>query len=296
MKAAPHKKTQNINRALEWAGRLVSLPVAPMGTVWLDGFWRTGERRHSTLMVFVHGMHSNFHRSRLKKELMTQCAAHECDVLSFNNRGADGAVVDERFEDCLADLDAAIQFGRTRGYRRFILLGHSTGCQKITYYQARRSDPQVKGLVLLAPGDDYAIARHDAGRSFARHVDRARRLVSEGRGDVLMPPECLGFTARRYLSIADPRSTEAKIFNYEGRLSHFRRVTCPVLLLFGSAEEYACLPVETMHEILRRTTRSTRFEDAIIPGADHGFHGCEDETVRRIMAWAETLSTHSGKA
>jgi len=194
-------------------------------------------------------------------------------LLSFNNRGADGAVVDERFEDCLADLDAAIHFGQSRGYRRFILLGHSTGCQKIIYHQARRAHPQVAGLVLLAPGDDYAIAQHDAGRGFARYVNQAQRLVNEGRGDTVMPPQCLGFTARRYLSIADPRKTEAKIFNYEGRLSHFRRVTCPMLLLFGSAEEYACLSVETMHDILRRATNSTRFEDTVIPGADHGFHG-----------------------
>jgi len=236
----------------------------------------------------VHGMHSNFYRSHLKKELMAQCVGAGCDLLSFNNSGAEAQVVDERFEDCLGDLDAALAFGRARGYRRFILMGHSTGCQKITWYQARRQAPDVSGLALLAPGDDYAIARRDAGRSFNRWVKRAHQLVAEGRGDTLMPPQCLGFTARRYLSVADPSKTESKIFNYEGRLTHFRRVVCPVLLLFGSAEEYSCLPVESMHAILRKASRSICFEDHIIPGADHGFHGCEAETTRCILAWTNS--------
>lgn len=288
------KRIKKENR--EWGGRLVSLPAHASAEVWLDGFWRVDEKQQDTLLVFVHGMHSNFYRSQLKKELMSHSHAYGCDVFSFNNRGAEGAVINERFEDCLADLDAAIEFGQAHGYRRFILLGHSTGCQKITYYQARRMHPQVAGLVLLAPGDDYAIARKDAGSAFQRWVNKAHRLVQEGRGEVLMPPQCLGFTARRYLSIADPSSTEAKLFNYEGALSHFRRVTCPILLLFGSAEEYACLPVEEMHDILRRATRSVRFDDRIIPGADHGFHGCEAETVCHILAWTDSLKRRKGRA
>lgn len=288
-------KRMNAKRT-EWVGRLVSMPVHASTEVWLDGFWGVGEKRRGILLIFVHGMHSNFYRSRLKKELMARCTACGCDVLSFNTRGADGAVVNERFEDCLADLDAAIHFGQTHGYRRFIFLGHSTGCQKITYYQARRKHPQVDGLVLLAPGDDYAIARKDAGPVFERLVEKAHRLVRKGRGDVLMPPQCLGFSARRYLSIADPSSTEAKIFDYDGALFHFRQVICPILLLFGSAEEYACLPVETMHDILRKASRSVQFDDRIIPGADHGFHGCETETVRHILAWVASLKWRKGKA
>lgn len=273
---------------MSWSGRLTALPVKRGGkTVWLDGFWRTGPRPAKTLLIFVHGMHSNFYRSRLKKELMSRCVRAGYDLFSFNNSGAEAQVLDERFEHCLSDIDAALSFGRARGYRRFILIGHSTGCQKITWYQARRADPQVIGLVLLAPGDDYAIARRDAGRSFARFVKRAQQLDADGKGDTPMPPLCMGFTARRYLSIADPTRTEAKIFNYEGALSHFRRVTCPILLLFGSAEEYACLPVETMHSILRRVTHSVHFEDHIIPGADHGFHGAEGPAVRRILKWAD---------
>ncbi|MDD2235682.1 MAG: alpha/beta fold hydrolase [Kiritimatiellae bacterium] len=280
-----------------WPGHLVSIPIAKAGkTVWLDGFLRTGAQRAKTLLIFVHGMHSNFYRSHLKKELLSRCVRAGYDLFSFNNRGAEAQVVDERFEDCLGDLDAALAFGRARGYRRFILIGHSTGCQKITWYQARRRDPGVNGLVLLAPGDDYAIAQRDAGRSFNRWVKRAHHLVEEGRGDTLMPPQCLGFSARRYLSVADPARTEAKIFNYEGQLTHFSRVTCPILLLFGSAEEYSCLPVETMHAILRKASRSIRFEDHIIPGADHGFHGCEAETTRRILTWSDSLNRRRGGA
>ena len=273
------------------AGDLVSLPIhARREEMWLDGFWAHGPTRRKTLLIFLHGMHSNFYRSRLKKTFLQQSRAYGCDMFTFNNRGAEQQVAHERFEDCLEDIEAALTFGRRQGYRRFVLAGHSTGCQKIVYYQARRQNPAVKGLVLLAPGDDYAIARREAGARFERYVEKARRYVRDGDGDTLMQPRaCLGFSARRYLSIADPTRTESKVFNYDGRLHHFRQVRTPTLLLFGSEEEFACLPVPVMHDRLRAATRSVRFDDIIVPGADHGFHGQEEHTATTALKWMQSV-------
>lgn len=276
-------------KKLELEGTLVSLMLTEKRNkeIRLDGFWRHGPKRADTLLIFVHGMYSNFYSSMLKKELFRQCLKAGCDCFSFNNRGAEERVRYEKFEDCLRDLDAVLRWGQSKGYRRFILLGHSTGCQKITFYQARRQDTRVKGIVLLAPGDDYAIARRDAGASFKRRVKTARALVAAGRGDELMPSDCMCFSARRYLSIADPNNNEAKVFDYAGGLYHFRRLKCPVLLLFGAEEQYACLPVETMHDILREAAKTDDFTDIIISGGDHSFHGVERLVVGQLLKWVQ---------
>jgi pimeloyl-ACP methyl ester carboxylesterase len=234
-------------------------------------------------------MHSNFYRSQLKKEIMRQCGRRGFDMMSFNNRGAEQDVANERFTDCLEDLDVLLKFARAKGYRHFVLLGHSTGCQKITYYQARRQRSDISALVELAPADDYAIWRHDLGSRYTWWVNKARQLVSQRRGDERLPPKCWSFSARRFLSVADPRQAEAKVFNYRGRLTHFRKIRCPVQVLFGSEEEFLPISFEEMEQALRDVTQANPFDFQVIPGADHGFHACERVTANTIFRWLQTV-------
>ncbi len=237
------------------------------------------------LLVIVHGMGGNFYRSELKKEWLHACGRYGFDALTFNNRGSDRAVACERFGDCVADIDAALAAGRRLGYRRFVLLGHSTGCQKITLYQARRQNPAVRALVLAAPADDLAICRRDLGKKYDYWLRHARRLVQQGQGATLLPMLYEKFSAKRFLSIADPRSTEAQLFNYAGPMNHFRSLRCPVLAFLGTREEYACQPVAQMGAILKQKTRSENFQFFTVPGGDHGFHGHTRATAHRALRW-----------
>lgn len=272
------------------AGKLVTLRVAGRREINLDGFWVTGRRKSRLLLIFVHGMGSNFYKSRFKKSFMRLGPKQGVDVFAFNNRGCEGDVADERFTNCLADMDAAMAFARREGYRRIILLGHSTGCQKITYYASRRKPRDVAGLILSAIGDDLAIARRDLKGDYQRWLRRAKALVAKGRGDTKLPPRCLGFTARRFLSAADPSEREANIFRFDGKLRVFRSVTLPILAAFPECEQYACIPVSEMAEILRRTTRSRSYVSIIIPRADHSFRGEEDVCVRSCLRWIRKLT------
>lgn len=271
------------NESLALPGWLVSFPARGAR---LDGFLTRGGRRGRPLLVYVHGMRSNFHGSALKKEFAREAVRSGFDLLLFNNRGAGEGVLDERFGDSLADLDAALTFARSRGHRRFLLAGHSTGCQKVVHYQARRRDPSVLGLILLAPADDLAITRRELGTAYARRVARARRLVAASRGRTPMPADCQGFTARRFLSIAEPHRTEAALFDYAGPMRAFASLRLPMLALFGGREEYACIPLARMEAILRARTRSAGFDWRLIAGADHGFHGHERATARAVLGWA----------
>jgi pimeloyl-ACP methyl ester carboxylesterase len=230
-------------------------------------------------------MGSNFYRSGLKKAFLDMALAGGPAVLSFNNRGAERGTEDESFAGCLADLDAALRFGRAEGYRRFILAGHSTGCQKIVHYQARRQRTEVAGLVLLAPADDYAICRRDLGRRFGATVARARARVAAGRGREPVTGLHEVFSARRFLSIADRRRPEAAVFDYEGPMRAFRAIEIPVLALFGAREEFAVLPVAGMLDRLAALHPPGRVTTRAIPGADHGFHGRERRVAAVVRDW-----------
>lgn len=267
-------------------GSLVNFVTAKKKLL-LDGFLFHGKKRHDILAIYVHGMWSNFYRTSLIQELAEECQSIGVDVLSFNNQGSDAGVNYESFVDCLEDIDAALLFGRRLGYRRFVLVGHSTGCQKIVFYQSKRQQEGVQALVLLGPVDDNAICRRDIGR-LGYWLEKAKRLVRLGRGRELLA-SCYGFSAKRFLSIADTHNVEANIFNYDGPLTHFRRIAVPQLVVFSSEDEYTCIPLARMREILEARQRSSLFEFALVRGGDHFFKGFERTAARRVATWLKKL-------
>ena len=167
-----------------------------------------------------------------------------------------------------------------------MFVGHSTGCQKIVFWQAKRRHPVVAGLVLLAPADDYAATRRDLGARFERTVAWAKKKVAAGKGAAPVAGLYERFAAARFLSLANERAPEANVFRYAGALTQFRRVACPVLAVFGEEEEFAAIPPAEMLAILREKTRSRDFDDWLIPGANHSFKGGEAELALAVCGWA----------
>jgi pimeloyl-ACP methyl ester carboxylesterase len=290
------QQARHVRRSVapDWGveGRLVAFAAEQAGKVrMLDGFYRPAPEAGASLLAFVHGMGSNFYRSALKKAFLEAAPETGLAALSFNNRGAERGTEDEPFGECLADLDAAAAFGRRMGHRRLVFVGHSTGCQKIAYWQARRARRDVAGLVLLAPADDYAVSRRDLGTRFDKKVAWAKAQVARGRGDAQVSGLYERFCAARFLSVASVRSAEANVFRYDGPLTQFRRVRCPILAVFGAEEEFAAIEPARMLAILRRKTKSADYSDWLLPGAGHSFKGCEASLAAEVCAWAREKAT-----
>jgi len=281
--------------ASDWAvdGTLVAIPAAgPRGKVRrLDGFYRPAAKKNAPLLVFVHGMGSNFYRSAMKKAFLEAAPPLGLGILSFNNRGADQGTEDEKFQTCLADLDAAAEFARRQGIEKTIFMGHSTGCQKVVFWQARRKHPAVAGLVLLAPADDQAVLQRDLGKRFEKKVEWARKKVAEGKGDAQVSGLYERVTAARFLSLTDTRHAEASVFRYAGKLTQFQRIKCPILAVFGEEEEFAAIPPAEMLDILHRKTRSRDFMEWLISDTGHSFKECESELAFAVCEWAREAAT-----
>lgn len=273
-------------------GALVAFPAAGERSRMrrLDGFYRPAPKKDAPLLILVHGMGSNFYRSALKKAFLEAAPALGLGILAFNNRGAESGTEDEKFQTCLPDLDAAAEFARRQGYRQLVFIGHSTGCQKIVFWQARRRHPAVAGLVLLAPADDHAVLKRDLGRRYEKKVAWARQQVAAGRPEAPVTGLYERFSAARFLSVADPRHIEANVFRYDGALTQFRRIRCPVLAVFGEDEEFAAIPPADMLAILRRRTQSVDYDELLIPGTGHSFKACEAELALAVCEWARGVA------
>ena len=57
---------------------------------------------------------------------------------------------DARFEDCEADIAAALEAARARGLERIALFSTSLGGPRVAYHMSRRQDPAVQALGFLA--------------------------------------------------------------------------------------------------------------------------------------------------
>ncbi len=198
----------------------------------------------------------------------------------------------ENFKDCILDIHAAIKMLKKFGYKKFILSGHSTGCQKITHYQLRKQSKAVKGLILLAPADDLNYQRKLLGtRKFNEILEIARALVRKGRGKELMPTEAEPsyFSAKRYYELYRRGSIEGNLFNYDGDLKTLSKINVAVLSIFGTKEEYAAMPLRKMLRKLSEKFHHPYSREALIKGADHCFCRYEDKVQQSIEKWLKNL-------
>ncbi|MCL5112110.1 MAG: DUF1749 domain-containing protein [Candidatus Marsarchaeota archaeon] len=278
--------------------------------VLLYGLLALPERaRKKAVVVHVHGLASSFYGGSAVEELSRRITSEGIAFFSMQTRGsytiesfdrtkgknrtsffAGGAL--ERFEDCVYDIEGAIRFLSARGYNSIILEGHSTGCQKILYYHSKRKNKMVKGLILLAAGDDYNVSRVSLGKRFGAAVSDAKKAERKEE-HTMMPPKYLPpwmmLSASRFLSTSDPKRPESQILNYMAdRMKYVAGICVPALAVFGTDDMYmdaAGLPAVTAAEKLRKNSK--RIETVVIRGADHGFHGRRRKLTNAVAEWIQ---------
>ncbi|MFH1400023.1 MAG: alpha/beta fold hydrolase [Nanoarchaeota archaeon] len=270
----------------------------------LCGFLREPPRRSRIAVIHIHGMGS-FFWSNTALEVLRASVDAGVGAISINTHGsgdrnrlrgsrrtlAYGGTDHERFTDCVDDIDGAITAMRRLGYTRFILSGHSTGCQKVTHYQARKKNRAVRGLILLAPCDDVAIKRREIGAAYERCVKSAKRLIDAGKPHATMPAACrTTFDATRYHQLYSPRSIEGNIFNYQTSLTMHSAIRVPVLAVFGRNEPYAIKPVMEMLWMLASRFRHISSAAVLIEG-DHGFRGAQDQLRNTVQHWIRRITS-----
>jgi len=262
------------------------------------GFLIPGKKKK--LIIGIHGMSGNFYRNILVR-MSSSFTNQGWGILLVNTRGHDSmarciirkgkktekkclGTIYEKFEDSFYDIQAAVNIAYQLGYKRIILLGHSTGCQKIAYYIYRTKDKRVNSLILLAPGDDYNINKKSLGKKWSSLAEKAKKLMQQKKESQLLElfPEFF-FSAQRFNSVSDLKRIESRLFNYEGNLKEFSAITPPIIALFGSADEHLVKPANKCLSLLKKKTGSKSLKTIIIKDADHGFKDHEKETAEKII-------------
>ena len=177
------------------------------------------------------------------------------------------------------------------GIKKIFLEGHSTGCQKVAYYQYKKKDSSIKGIILAAPCDDYNIQRSKLGKKFNSTVKLAKALYKKDKL-AQMPHWYVkrSFGAGRFLSFSDLKNVESRLFNYDSaKLKEFSTIKQPILAIFGTKDEHILKPAIEYMKILERDTESKKFDYSLIKDTNHGFDKKGNQISEIMIKWLKEI-------
>ncbi len=140
-------------------------------------------------LIWVHGFTGRFYESQSIK-IGREVACQGYTFVSGNNRGHHvgtnlrkkgsdpilGGGWWEHLDESPYDVAAWIDFTFNLGFAHMVVIGHSLGALKVPYYQARRQDPRIAGIVAASPPIRTVVSHADPAL-----LELARELAANGR-------------------------------------------------------------------------------------------------------------------
>jgi pimeloyl-ACP methyl ester carboxylesterase len=263
--------------------------TAPDGTE-LDGAYYTtdGDTRplaERKVVYLVHGRTMSFVVG-LPRALPPSLVPEGYDALALNQR-ASGVIAfrddlrgvgDARSScvDVLMDVKAGLDHLKRLGYRKLILVGHSSGAFFAAHHGA--NDPDVEAMVLASPYP-FCNAIPLPRPEWDPILAQARQLVGEGKGDqlILLPPG-RGFTTWVISASTALESLKPPPPPLFVSMAGFKR---PALVFYGDA------PLEGILQGLARPllVPAEGREVMSFPGTDHFYKGRIDTVTAAIKTW-----------
>ncbi|MDO8558600.1 MAG: alpha/beta fold hydrolase [bacterium] len=274
---------------------------------------KSKNRRKKMAVLFVHGLGGSYGNAVRNKELARACVKNGMAYAIFNNRGHDvvssfrkkfsgknisskhiyGGMAFEKFEECIFDIRAMLKFLEKIGYPKVVLLGHSTGANKVLYYFYKTKDKRVRGLCLAGPLSDIVIEKQSLGRKFYQTLKKVKKFAKRNP-DSLLPPSITSriMTARRYLSLHTPGGAEDTFpYAYKGRgFRELKTIRIPVSVILGEKDSYLDRPAKDLIKVFKKNTlRAKTFHGVSIKGGDHSYYGREREFANAVTDWAKNI-------
>lgn len=272
-----------------------------------------GECRRAAIYLHGNGYGSIFESVEKMNTFGSAFIKNNIAFLAFNNRGSNmvrklkrevmgqeeetkGGTAYELIADCSKDIDGAIEYLQNLGYRELYLIGESTGANKICVYNYHKPRHKLQKVVLLSGGDDTGIYYDMLGKNeFFRLLAKAKEMIEAGKGTEIMPDGNFGLSYQSFYDTCNPDG-DYNIFPYNEYFNHlhlahkkifreYEALKMPVLVMYGSNDEYCYGMVPQILELLEEKSQSVHFKAVIVPGGDHGLTGKLEEGAALIAEW-----------
>ncbi|MBM3282079.1 MAG: alpha/beta hydrolase [Candidatus Diapherotrites archaeon] len=269
----------------------------------LHGIIYSPEKPTRKVVLHVHGMAGNFYENKFLDQFASQLTAKGIAFVSFNNRGHDFiadfalksdpsktrriGMANEKFEECVLDIEPWVDYLEKEGFTEIFLQGHSLGCSKVPYYVAQKLDKRIKAVILLAAADMIKLGMR--GTAYAEWFSRATKMQKEGRGSDLLPGKWWDWnimSANTFLNFFT-KGNEIDVIAIDSKNnSILSKITVPILTVLGDKDEIIIHTPQKDVQIMKElASKCPRFDSKIIAGADHHFYPFEKEVVGEVVKW-----------
>ena len=193
----------------------------------------------------------------------------------------------EIFEECIYDIDLAINTAKRKGYKRIVLLGHSLGCNKVIYYYFKKH-PDILGIILASAPD--MIGSHTAIQTdYEELLEEAKENIENGESSKLLHKIVEDYM---YMSSGTYYNWFCKNSNLDNlpvlenpkHWIQFETIDVPILTFSGSREEEYYLHLDLLKE---KALSCPAFEYKVIDDTGHTYRDKEKEIASLISGWIE---------
>lgn len=191
----------------------------------------------------------------------------------------------EIFEDCIYDIDLAIQTAKEKGYKRIILLGHSLGCNKVIYYYYKKH-PNILGII-LASAPDMIGSHLLIEPEYEELLKEAKENIEKNQPTKLlhkMIEDYMYMSSQTYYNWFHKNSNlnNLPIISNPKNWEQLETIDVPILTFSGSKDEDYYLHLDLLKE---KATNCKNFEYQIIENTGHTYQEKELETGNLILNW-----------
>ncbi|MFA6017050.1 MAG: DUF1749 domain-containing protein [Patescibacteria group bacterium] len=273
----------------------------------LKGFF--SDQKSDVAVFHSHGTAGDFYTHEFVEVEGNKLAKEKISFLTANNRGHDvttdirkhknGKVEwtqvgggKERFEDCLLDIDAWINFLIKRGVKKIILQSHSL-TQKILYYQYKKSNKKVVGQIHLSPCNDAGLMQSILGeKKYIETNKMIAKIIKMRKDKTKLPDELSVVCQMNALAYSGylVEEGEGNLFPYHNTQSKkwivLEKAKEPLLAIFGGADIYIKPSNEIAANLFKLKAKSSKnITTKIIKDASHSYLDFERELVDVIFSW-----------
>ena len=191
----------------------------------------------------------------------------------------------EIFEDCIYDIDLAIQTAKDKGYKRIILLGHSYGCNKVIYYYYKKH-PNILGII-LASAPDMISSHLLLEPDYKELLSEAKKNIDNNEPTKLlhkMIEDYMYMSSLTYYNWYNENSNldNLPVISNKEHWEQFETIDVPILTFSGSNEEDYYQHLDLLKD---RALNCKNFEYKIIDNTGHTYKNKEKEIANFIFNW-----------
>lgn len=191
----------------------------------------------------------------------------------------------EIFEDCIYDIDLAIQTAKDKGYKKIILLGHSYGCNKVIYYYYKKH-PNILGIILASAPDmigSHLLLEPD----YKELLSEAKKNIDNSEPTKLlhkMIEDYMYMSSLTYYNWYNENSNldNLPVISNKEHWKQFETIDVPILTFSGSNEEDYYQHLDLLKD---KALNCNNFEYKIIENTGHTYKNKEKEIANLIFEW-----------